>query len=415
MERAFDRVLLIRHLALCVGAATAYLLRSELQVGYTVLWIVGVSAVLNFSAYLFGTRPALARAWEVASPVIGIGGWAALISVTNGVSSPFIAGLWLEIVLSAMAMAPVGVAMVTVGAVTALWGQQLYVGVEGHTFALVLQTAFLYGMGAVTYLVTRRWLGVQSELAEQQAQLDRRLEGLEQALEDERTLGRVGESAARLAHSLKNTVHSLRGFVSLIEPRLERGGTGEAALAGLRATIDDLETLARVTLDSDGASESRTPAAPLGEGRGAGADVRRAIAELGRAHPGVEWDLRSDGESPNLSIASDDFVEVLQIVMKNAIEAMAGGGKISVATAVSDAAFCVRVSDQGTGFSEEMQAHLFSPGHTTKPGGSGYGLFLARRVLEEHGGQLSVESAAGDGAVVALAIPVVASPSPEEA
>ena len=103
MSRRFDRVLLVRHVAICAGAGVAYMLRAE-EIGYTALWIVAVGSVLNAAAFGFRTQPALARICELASPVIGIGSWAALVAVTGGVSSPFMAGLWLEIVLSAMAV-----------------------------------------------------------------------------------------------------------------------------------------------------------------------------------------------------------------------------------------------------------------------------------------------------------------------
>ena len=70
-----------------------------------------------------------------------------------------------------------------------------------------------------------------------------------QELAEERTVAAVGENVARLAHGLKNTVHSLRGFVGLIEPRLTDARADRDALGGLRAAIDDLERLARLTLN----------------------------------------------------------------------------------------------------------------------------------------------------------------------
>ena len=71
MERAFDRVLLARHFALSLGAIAAYLLRAEWQIGYVALWVVGISASLNFLAYAFGARPSMTRICMGASPVIG--------------------------------------------------------------------------------------------------------------------------------------------------------------------------------------------------------------------------------------------------------------------------------------------------------------------------------------------------------
>lgn len=267
----FDRVLLIRHLAIVVGAVAAYLLqlRSELQIGYTALVIVGVGAWLNVGAYVFRTRESLARACLVASPIIGVGSWAALSAVTNGVFSPFTLGLYLEVVLAPMHLASRGIALTTLGAVGALWLQQAWVGFQGAELALVLRSGFLLGMGAVIYGVQGRWQRTHEELSRQSSRLLNRLEGLERQLVDERALASLGEGAARLAHGHKNAIHSLRGFVSLIEPRLGDHKGGAAALEGLKAAIDDLERLALLTLDS-ARSQAAAP-----EARGC-----RALTEL---------------------------------------------------------------------------------------------------------------------------------------
>ena len=113
-----------------MGAIAAYVFQAELRTGNLALLIVGVSATLNFAAYFFQGRRSMARLCMVASPIIGVGGWTAVITITGGVSSPFIAGLWLEVVLSAMALRPRGIVLVTLGSATALGLQQLRVGLE---------------------------------------------------------------------------------------------------------------------------------------------------------------------------------------------------------------------------------------------------------------------------------------------
>ncbi|MFP6641819.1 MAG: hypothetical protein VCC04_16360, partial [Myxococcota bacterium] len=188
MGRAFDRVLLARHFALSLGAGAAYLFRTELAVGYMVLWIVGISATLNFLAYAFSSRSGLARLCVEASPVIGIGGWSSLVFVTNGFTSPFIAGLWLEIVLSAMSLQLARILWVTAGAIFALWFQQSWLGLGGHLLGMTLQSGFMGGMGLATFLVTRRWTGRHASMVKEREQLGERLDLLTRELEDERTV-----------------------------------------------------------------------------------------------------------------------------------------------------------------------------------------------------------------------------------
>lgn len=413
MDRAFDRVLLARHFALSAGAVAAYVFRAELDIRYVALWIVGASATLNFLAYTFRTRPGMARVCYVASPVIGVGGWSSLVLVTSGVSSPFMAGLWLEIMLSAMALQPSMIVWVTVGSVASLWVQQILLGLDGFVLPMLLQTGFLVGMGMATWLVTRRWLARQASSERDQEQLVERLDDLTRQLEDERIVAALGENVARLAHGLKNTVHSLRGFVRLIEPRIEQKSDGRAALEGLRAAIDDLESLAHLTLGSErvdaptparpGASRA-TPSEPsLG---GVPAVVERALKDVAASHPDVKWETRSDGASPTLPLPETSFAETLVILMRNAVEAMDGKGRALVESWVDGDALHVRISDEGRGFGDVDVSEIFKPGFTTKRGGSGYGLFLARRILEEHGGCIAARPREGKGAIVEVTLPL---------
>ena len=412
MSKRFDRVLLLRHFAICSGAGVAYLLRAE-QIGYTALWIVGIGSLLNAAAFGFRTRPSLARVCELASPVIGVGSWAALVAVTGGVASPFKAGLWLEIVLSAMAMRPPGILYVSAGSIAALWAQQLWVGIAGAGTALVLQSGFMVGMGCAVYLVTRRWTGAQRALASKHDDLATRLDSLQTQLESERALGRLGdgENVGRLAHGLKNAVHSLRGFTSLIERKiLERGD--HQALAGLRTAIDDLEALARLTLD-----EGRKADDPEAEGwtRDAMTSTERAVHAMSQSAPGVRWTIHLDGERPSLRIPEGVFRYLLDILMRNAVEAMKGSGHASVELQHEDTELLIRVRDQGSGLSDEALREIFKPGYTTKAEGSGYGLFLALRMAREHGGDLNAKAVArgtsGErGAVLELRLPMSGEP-----
>ena len=413
-SKRFDRVLLVRHVAICAGAGVAYMLRAE-EIGYTALWIVAVGSILNAAAFGFRTQPAFARICELASPVIGIGSWAALVAVTGGVSSPFMAGLWLEIVLSAMAMRPPGILYVSAGSIAALWTQQLWLGIGDSVVALVLQSGFMVGMGCAVYLVTRRWTGAQRALASKHDDLALRLDSLQAQLESERALGRLGEgeNVGRLAHGLKNAVHSLRGFTSLIERKTVSRGDNPA-LTGLRTAIDDLETLPLLTLE-----EGRSARDPAEAGRtsDALAAAKLAVQGISQSATDVRWEIHLDGESPGLQMPEGVFRTLLDILLRNAVEAMDGRGRASVELCGRAGELHVRVRDQGPGLSDEALRELFKPGYTTKAKGSGYGLFLALRMAREHGGDLSARPASdpggestASGAIFELRLPVLRKP-----
>jgi signal transduction histidine kinase len=287
----------------------------------------------------------------------------------------------------------------------------------GEPRTIVLQSGFMVGMGLATFLVTRRWLQRQSSIVVEKDALDQRLGVLTRELEDERTVAALGENVARLAHGIKNAVHSLRGFVHLIEPQLEDEDRARSALRGLRSAIDDLESLARTTLspetsipsqDVETAEPSQPPREAAG-GKGIAPVLEQALAEVRRSNPGVEWDVRSEGSPSRVTIPDSSLSETLVILLRNAVEAMQGRGRGTLETEVRDGEWKVRIGDEGPGLTESQIEEIFKPGFTTKSTGSGYGLFLARRIAEEHGGTITACARPGRGALFELILPVAGS------
>jgi len=396
----FDRVLFLRHIAIFFGAVIAYYQHARHGIGWAAFGIVTSSAALNFGSSFLHRRPQWSAVAEVASSIIGVGCWTALAAVTGGVASPFIAGLWLEIVLAAMTFAPTGIVSVTLWSVAALWGLQAFHGLENAFNPLLLQTAFLLGMGSLAFAVARSALATEADLVRERDDLDVRLHALADELEQQREVGRLGGGVARLAHGLKNAVHSLRGFASLIEPTLGERADARAALAGLRVAIDDLEALARMTLDAGRAPRAAQPARAA-----VGVVLERALREMRVAHGEVVWSVEGDSDAP-VALSDAALQEVLVIVMRNAVEAMGGCGRAAVSIARHGASVCLCVRDDGPGIAGAEIERIFEPGYTTKQGGSGYGLYLARRLVQEAGGRIAARAGEGGGAEVEISLPV---------
>jgi signal transduction histidine kinase len=398
-----DRASLLRHLAICAAASAAWVMREELPVRADVLWVFGLAVAINVAV----TRASDARGWmHVArgvSTLFGVAGWGALVFLTGGVQSPFIAGFWLEIGLSAIVFAPKGTLATTAAAAVALWAQQAAIGLGPAAGRLALQTAFIAAIGALTFYASWRASKARHELSLEGAALSRRLRGLEEELAASRALNRVGEKSARLAHSLKNTVHSLRGFARLIEGQGEGTRIQRQALDGLRLAIDGLEDTARETLLPPREPSDETTAAELQH------TLDDVIQEMARTHASLRW-VKPAGEGlPGVALPPPILREVLLILAQNAAEASGASGEVVLRADVQGGRLCVAVQDRGPGFafatSETGEAFL-RPGLTTKPTGSGFGLFLARRLVESRGGSLTVGRAPQGGALVAVQLPL---------
>ena len=151
----FDRAAIVRHSALCLAALLAYVWRFDLRVDGTVLWIIAAAAVLNFLSFLGSGWPRIGALSRVLSPALGVGGWAALLHLTGGVQSPFVAGFGLEILLAARTFGVRGAAWVASGAILALWLQQFPLDAQAQVSALVVHSVILFGIGAVAIDIFR--------------------------------------------------------------------------------------------------------------------------------------------------------------------------------------------------------------------------------------------------------------------
>lgn len=378
-------------------------MRVELGVGNEVLWIVAAAALLNLATSFCSNRRHLGPLVRVLSSGFGLAGWSTLAALTGGLFSPFIAGLWLEIVLSVFAGTSAGILLTTLGAIAGLWAQQALGRSQGRTTEALLLTGFLLLVGGMTFHLAGRWRRSQMRLARRIVALRGRLASIESELGGQRAPGGGAEDAARLAHGLKNAVHSMRGFVELLEPQMGSSARCRPLLDGLRSSIDHLEETARATLG------------PAGPRRGGGPQeartltpgiIREVVGQVAAAYPGVSWSLALENMPSDASAPAPLVHDALSNVLRNAAEAMHGSGEVQVEAMPRGSRLEIRVRDRGPGLRQEMTTRLFEPGGTTKEGGHGLGLFLARRILEAGGGSLSLSPAEGGGVQCSMELPL---------
>ncbi len=419
VRRAEARMVRIRPAILLLGGLFSALANPKLQEGGLLPGLLILAVGLTGFVALLSLVPRLQGFARYASPTVGMFGWAAFATFTGGLESPFIAAFLLEIVVAGLTTDPRGVAWVTVNAYAAMVLVERLYGWESLGLFAV-EVVFVGAIGALAATMARRRLAGEVALRAQGDELGARLDALQRELEDERVISRVGENVARLAHGLKNAVHSLRGFVGLLEPELGSGPGARAALKGLHTAIDDLEKLARMTLAEreaapppilEGArkrNEGASVVPSTAAGKAVVADVVAAAhAELRAASPDVDWRIvpAAGGEGLAVAIDASPLTELLVILMRNGVEAMAGKGRGTVEYGANGDFGMLLVSDEGPGFAPEDLAKIFQPGYTTKPTGSGFGLFLAKRIVEDHGGALALEAGETGGARVRVELP----------
>jgi signal transduction histidine kinase len=378
-------------------------MRRELQVGTAFLAVLSVAALVNFASSFISDRPRLSASSCILSPILAVAGWAALVLLTGGVKSPLVAGLWLEVVFSAIVFRPGRILLVTCSSVAALWLQQAMLGLAPVVGRLWLHTGCIAAIGGITLLVSRRWNQRHQALEVELGVLRQSLDDLEAELDSARSLSQIGEGAARLAHSVKGSVHSLRGFASLMRMS-ETGGQRSEILDGLRIAIDHLEETARLTLGSGSLAPRRADTTGTLE---LGRTLDGVLVEMRRRHAGLRWIAPVFATLPAVALRSEVLREVLLILTQNAAEASGTTGEVVLHARVEGTALCLSVQDGGAGFDARILDRPFLPGMTTKASGSGFGLFLARRLLEPCGGQITIGETERGGALVSVRVPVL--------
>src|SRR5262249_13149139 len=132
------------------------------------------------------------------------------------------------------------------------------------------------------------------------------------------------------------------------------------------------------------------------------------IVERVRRDPaaaGARIDVDVGGDVPAVTGDRGKLEQAIFNLVRNAVQVGGPGVAVSVAAARSDGGVRISIADDGPGIPPELRANLFEPFVGARPGGSGLGLAVARRVAERHGGPLGLEPSAGPGAAVSLYLP----------
>ncbi len=137
---------------------------------------------------------------------------------------------------------------------------------------------------------------------------------------------------------------------------------------------------------------------------------------IAAAPPGVRITREVGSDVPPVHVDRTVMVRALVNLIENALQAMPTGGTLAVTAAtvhgsLGERRITISVRDTGCGIPEEILPHLFEPYFSTKSGGTGLGLGLARRTVEEHGGTVDIRSRSGQGTVVTLTLPAPAVPT----
>jgi len=214
--------------------------------------------------------------------------------------------------------------------------------------------------------------------------------------------------AAGVAHEIGNPLNSLHIHLQLMErsvQNLDDGATAELqqSIDVARSEVNRLDSIVTQFL------RAIRPSRPQLRLENVNTIVEEAVRfftpEIQGRDIVVEQELRSD--LPLLQLDRDQMKQAFYNVIKNSLEAMQRHGTLRIGTDLDDTHVFVRFVDTGSGMSAANLSRVFEPYFTTKPAGTGLGLLIVRRIVREHGGELSIESSQGKGLTLTIRLPYI--------
>lgn len=224
---------------------------------------------------------------------------------------------------------------------------------------------------------------------------------LEEQLRKSDTLNVVGELAAGIAHEIRNPMTALKGFIQLLQGSVKEDfsmyfNVITSELSRIESIITEFLILAR-------------PQAIKFSKKDLGI-IMKETTELLNAQAilvNVQMILEIEENLPLIYCEPNQLKQVFINVLKNAIEVMPNGGQIDVKIKQKDQDnLLVSITDRGSGIPEDKIKRLGQPFYTTKERGTGLGLMVSYKIIEEHQGQVDVESEEGKGTTFHITLPI---------
>src|SRR5689334_22155571 len=231
----------------------------------------------------------------------------------------------------------------------------------------------------------------------------RRLMAANEQLAHSEKIATLGRVAAQVAHEVRNPLAGLLLYSEHLKGKLNgKLANGDAQL--IEKIIDTINNLTATTEQILNYARPVTLAPKRVDLNEVAKDVTQLLStEVSAHHIETEFKLNNAPVTGMLDEAS--IRSATLNLMLNAVQAMSTGGRLTISTGKDNSDLWMTIRDTGTGMTPEQLKHLFEPFKTTKSRGLGLGMPYAQKVIQQHGGQIVVESRPGAGTQVKIELP----------
>lgn len=215
-------------------------------------------------------------------------------------------------------------------------------------------------------------------------------------------LATLGELATGLAHEIRNPLAGIAGVVEIIGRDLPSTSPARAVVKDVRQEISQINRIVTDLL------QTARPHPPEIRRSDLNTTLEHAVmlARQQALSKPIEIAFRKNESLPEVEHDSGQIHQVLLNLLLNSMQAIEGSGKITVELERQAESAAIIVSDTGRGIPPEHLPNIFRPFFTTKGNGTGLGLSLARRIVEDHQGRIHVTSSPGQGTKFVVLLPL---------
>jgi signal transduction histidine kinase len=237
--------------------------------------------------------------------------------------------------------------------------------------------------------------------AQELAHANAQLREAEEAVRRSDRLAALGQLSAGLAHELRNPLGTIRASSEMLGRSVSAENEVAREMAGfINSEVDRCNALITRFLQFARPLELRREKVDLGQ------TLDRAIAQVEREAPGVAIYRNYEPELRPFPCDAELMERVFYNLILNAAQATSEGGTVTVKTRSAGGTAEVSVIDRGAGIEAQNLNSIFNPFFTTKPAGVGLGLAIVSKIVDEHGGKITVESEPGKGSIFRVLLPM---------
>ncbi|KAB1442709.1 PAS domain S-box protein [Pseudodesulfovibrio senegalensis] len=239
-----------------------------------------------------------------------------------------------------------------------------------------------------------------SNLVAMRRDITRRME-MEQRLQQSEKLASIGELSTYIAHEIRNPLFTISGFANSLMRSKEANDGIREKLSIILTESRRLDEILKSIINFTRPTEAEVSSVDINKL----ATATMEVMGIGLSNQGIRLVMELEAGMARVKANPEVIKQCLINLVKNAVEAMPDGGVLTIATGMARDHALLEVRDTGEGIPMEIRDKIFSPFFSTKGKGSGLGLAMTRKILDEIGGEVDLTSKEGEGTSIILQLP----------